>query len=79
MIENGNAYAKYGPVGVCGYLQDEYGKLLNNNSWPALAGITVPGGNTSPAQGTYDNDNPPRDDGKKLYKFGGNHLHYECP
>ena len=25
-MENYNTYAKYGPVGVCGYLQGEYGK-----------------------------------------------------
>ena len=36
LMENDNAYAKYVPVGVCGYLQDKYLIFFKNGRWPTL-------------------------------------------
>ena len=79
LMENYNAYEKYGLVGVCGYLQDEYGKLFKNVRWHVLSGITYPERNTALAQGTDDNVDPPCDDGRKCYKCGGNNLLPDFP
>ena len=38
-------YSKYGPIGICGYLQDEYGRLFKNGRWPALTDVQQPEGN----------------------------------
>ena len=54
LMKNDNAYGKYGPVGVCGYLQDEY-EFFKNVSWPDLSDIPLPEGNIAPVQSTYDN------------------------
>ena len=40
LMENDNPFAKYGPVGFCGYLQDEYGIFFNNGCWPDLTEFT---------------------------------------
>ena len=65
LIENDNDYAKYFPVGVCGYLKYEYGKCFNNNHWPELTDIPVSEGNTEPVKGKYDNGDPTHTDGHK--------------
>ena len=65
LIENDNAYAKYAPVGVCGYFQDEYGFFFKNVRWTSITEFTVPEGNIAPAQGTDGNGNPPHDNGSK--------------
>ena len=44
LMKNYNAYGKYVPVGVCGYLQDEY-EFFKNFSWPDLSDIPIPEGN----------------------------------
>ena len=54
MMKSENAYAKYGPVGVCGYLQDEY-EFFKNFSWPDLSDIPIPEGNIAPVKSKYDN------------------------
>ena len=36
---------EYGPIGICGYLQDEYGKLFKNGRWPVLTDVQQPEGN----------------------------------
>ena len=77
-MEKYNAYSKYGPLGVCGYLKDEYGKFFKNDRLPSLTNIPVPEGSTSPAQGKYDNGEPPRGDGRKCYTCGGNNLCPDC-
>ena len=47
-----------------------------NSCWPPLTDITLPKVNKVHAQGTYNNEYPPRADGRKYYKCGGNHI---CP
>ena len=63
MMKSENAYAKYGPVGVCGYLQDEYGFFFKNGLWTDFIDSTVLEGNTSPEKGAYDNSDHPCSDG----------------
>ena len=74
LMKNGNDYAKYVPIGVCRYIQDEYGISFNIGRSPDLTDIPVSEGNTSPVQGADDNGDPPRDDGRKYYKCDVNHL-----
>ena len=79
MLENDNAYAKYGPFGVCEYIEDDYVKLFKNGSWPDLTDIPVPEEKTAPAQWTDNNGNPPCANIRKCYECGGNNICSYCP
>ena len=68
LMENDNSYPKYGPFGVCGYLQDEYGFF--SRMFLGLLSIT-----TLLLKETHH----PNSDCHKLYECGGNHLLPDCP
>ena len=53
--------------------------FFKNSCWPALTDISVPEVNKAPAQRTYNNGYPPRADGRKCYKCGGNHIFPDSP
>ena len=39
LLKADHLYSRYGPIGICGLLQDEYSKLFAEHEWPALAPI----------------------------------------
>lgn len=59
LMEADAMYPTHGPVGCCGYIQDEYSKLFKHGRWPALTPVQVPEGNNS---GVIDNPLPPLKD-----------------
>ena len=73
-MENDNDYTKYCPVGVCGYLKDEYGKLFKNGHWSDLTNIPWSLGITATSQRADNNGYPSLADGHKCYECGGNNL-----
>ena len=79
LTENENNFAKYVQVRVCGYLQDNYGKLFKNGHWPPLTEITVTEGNTAHEQRTDNNGDPICANSHKCYKCGGNNIPPDCP
>ena len=70
--------AKYGPIGICGYLQDKYGKLFKNGRWPALTDVQQPEGNNitpkTPTPSPTTSGDEPLADGRTCYTCGGIHL-----
>ena len=65
LMENDNDNSKYGQVGDCGYLHNDYEKLFKNCRWPDITYISVPEVNTATEQGTDDNGYPTCNDGRK--------------
>lgn len=50
LITSHTLYPKYGPVGICAFLQEEYGDLVKTHQWPALQ--SRPQGNLSSMDGS---------------------------
>ena len=76
-------YSKYGSIGICGYLQDEYGKIFKNGCWPALTDVQQPEGNNTtpetPTPSPTTSGDQPRADGRTCYTCGEHHLRPDCP
>ena len=55
LLESHSDYPVFGPIGVCAFLQKEYGTLVKRHAWPALvAKIPVPQGNYTPGGNNRD-------------------------
>ena len=49
LLEMHDDYPIFGPVGVCAFLQKEYGTLVKRHAWPALVPkVPIPQGNYTP-------------------------------
>ena len=62
-------YSTYGPIGICGLSQAEYGTLYAEKDWPALT-TTAPAVNIAPVNGrsNQNTDDVPLSGGRKCFK-----------
>ena len=37
LLKKDTDYSTYGPIGICGLIQSEYGALYSEKDWPALS------------------------------------------
>lgn len=77
-------YSVYGPVGICDLMQEEYGRLVQDKDWPALAEEIPQSNNAAASPGnsivTTTRDGPHRNgNGRRCYKCGSEfHLANTC-
>ena len=70
LMKADSRYEKYGPIGCCGFLQDEYGKLFGQKRWEAVTSI-LPQSNLTPA---------PNDDVRRCFECQSTtHIRSACP
>ena len=72
LLKKDPEYSKYGPVAICGLLQDEYGRLYKAKDWPALTSSLESNNDTTISSS--------EDKQKRCHECGSlEHLRDKCP
>jgi hypothetical protein len=74
LMMNDPKYATLGPIALCGFLQEKYGSLVTEKSWPALSS-SLPASNLAPVV-----IQTPQKDGRHCFHCQSpDHLRNRCP
>ena len=75
LLKEDDEYGEYGPIGICGILQEEYGRLFADKEWPALR-PTIPEGNLAPK---FQDEEAKVKKRKCFYCGDDDHIKRDCP